>query len=185
MIILVSYCNEVIIRMQKILKTSRNLKKKKMLAIKMKKASKNHLIKNLNKSKIQKLNKNIIIHRIRLVNQRKDKKKNQIILKRRIKESFIMKYNLKEKDKTISMNQACLKNKIKTLNINLMMIKRRKKMKSLVKKRQFQTIFKIKISSKKKNFQRMMVCNKLPLLVKFSGIQVIRVYLLNILEKLP
>jgi len=46
-----------------------------MLAIKMKKASKNHLIKNLNKSKIQKLNKNIIIHRIRLVNQRKDKKK--------------------------------------------------------------------------------------------------------------
>jgi len=81
------------------------------------------------------------------------------------------------------MNQTYLKNKVNRMNINLMMIKRKKNMKSLVKKRLFQTIFKIKISSKKMNFPKMMVCSKLPHLVKYSGIQVIKVYLLNILEK--
>jgi len=48
MIIIVSFSNEVIIKTLKILKTNRNLEKKKMLAIKKNKANKNHLIKNLN-----------------------------------------------------------------------------------------------------------------------------------------
>lgn len=57
MIIIWFFCNEVIIKMLKILKMSLNLKKNKLLAFKIKIVSKNHLIRNLNKNKQTKLNK--------------------------------------------------------------------------------------------------------------------------------
>ena len=59
----------------------------------------------------------------------------QLILKPRKNQTFIMKFKLKRKVKTIIMNQTYLKSKVNRLNINLMMIKRKMKMKSLVKMR--------------------------------------------------
>ena len=72
MIIQVFFNNEVIIRMLKILKMSQNLNKKKILPIKMKIVSQNHLRKDLNKNKQIKLNKNIKLCLKIKVNQTKN-----------------------------------------------------------------------------------------------------------------
>ena len=72
MIIQVFFNNEVIIRMLKILKMSQNLNKKKILPIKMKIVSQNHLRKDLNKNNQIKLNKNIKLCLKIKVNQTKN-----------------------------------------------------------------------------------------------------------------
>ena len=72
MIIQVFFNNEVIIRMLKILKMSQNLNKKKILPIKMKIVSQNHLRKDLNKNNQIKLNKNIKLCLKIKVNQNKN-----------------------------------------------------------------------------------------------------------------
>ena len=72
MIIQVFFNNEVIIRMLKILKMSQNLNKKKILPIKMKIVSQNHLRKDQNKNNQIKLNKNIKLCLKIKVNQTKN-----------------------------------------------------------------------------------------------------------------
>ena len=72
MIIQVFFNNEVIIRMLKILKMSQNLNKKKILPIKMKIVSQNHLRNDLNKNNQIKLNKNIKLCLKIKVNQTKN-----------------------------------------------------------------------------------------------------------------
>lgn len=70
MIIRVFFCNEVTIKMLKILKMNRNLKRK-LLAIKKKIAKMNHLRKNLNKNRLINLNKNKKLWQIKKANLQK------------------------------------------------------------------------------------------------------------------